>query len=237
MVEITFIGLCLFVQYAGVPGRTVVIPDFSSSTSVMTPRGPTCIEPHLAYIEADKDDVASCDACELHDGRTMVMFLGGDQLEITGSSDSKFELGDVSVQVPSITKNCPGFRLVQPLPPSATRLQIDKGTLSTRKMKDPGGADTDERITALTLSTADAITFEATHGGVTRKMVLKAPGRPSQRVSIVNRGATGFRGQNALAANHWLAFYSLSATPVVCDLPIAGAAGQTTIACSNSNLP
>jgi len=137
-VVITFVGLCLFVQYTGVTGRTVVIPDLSASTSVMTPRGPTCVEPHTAYVEANEADVKQCDACEVVEvekcpkcpAETMMrLHLNGDHLTIVGITDSPYsEATGYNTEIPSITKSCPRFRLVKTLPPTATTLQINEGT-------------------------------------------------------------------------------------------------------------
>lgn len=228
-VEIAFMGMCMFVTYAGIPGRTVVIPDLSASTSVVTPRGATCVEPHLAYISADTADVVSCDTCEVH-GKQEVMILGADQLTIDGITDQFYaESPDYQTTVPSMTETCPSFRLVQPLPATATKLKIDKGTLSA------GVEGHDERYSILTVTPANGVlTFRATHGGVTRSMAIR-PSAPTVRVRIQNRYANNLRDTHVepLAMNHWLAYYSLAATPVVCDLPKGKPDVETTIACSN----
>jgi hypothetical protein len=227
-VEVAFMGLCLFVTYAGIPGRTVVIPDLSSSTSVVTPRGATCVEPHLAYIAAATKDIASCD---MH-GNREIMMLGSDQLTIEGIGDPSYEEAvNYTTTIPSMATTCPSFRLAQPLPATATKLKIDKGALSAEIV-----AGTDERYSVLTVTSERALlTFRATHDGVSRTMVIRPPAQ-TIRVEIGNRYANGLRDTKVdpLALNHWLGLYSLAAAPVVCDLPKAGSVGtETTIACSN----
>lgn len=230
-VQIAFMGLCLFAHYAGTPGPTVVIPDFSSSTSVMTPRGATCVESHLAYIAAQTQDIASCDTCEVH-GNEEIMRLGGDQITIEGlTGDGYSEQPSYNELIPTMKDACPGFRLVQPLPATASTLKIDKGTLSAAK------GQGDERYSILSADLEQPlIKIHATHGNVTRTMTLR-PTASVTAISIVNRYANSLRDAKIkpLAMNHWLAYYSLAASPVVCDLPTEGPTQETTIACSNGN--
>ena len=201
----------------------------------MTPRGPTCVEPHTAYIEANADEVGPCEFCEetttKNHGVVKRLHLSGDKITINGLKNLPYteEVGYNDL-IPSITKLCPKFRLMQPLPTTTTTFEITSGTLSA------GKTPTDERFSILEVAADGPITLEATQGGVTHLMTLK---KSATEVRIVNNSVTMSKGMPQLAMNHWLAFYSLSATPVVCDLPTATSATdqQTTIACSNGTLP
>ncbi|HXA18341.1 MAG TPA: hypothetical protein VN380_15210 [Thermoanaerobaculia bacterium] len=217
-----------------------MIPDITSPVNVMTPRGPTCVEAHLAYISVPDTDEVTCVGCEKRvnekDEKMLVLYLKGDNVHITGLTEPFNEKG-YSASIPHIDQYCPNFRLS--VPETATIVPLKNGKLSTR-CDDGKCADGHARDSVLAHGHVESVTIEARHGNVLRSMVIRPKG-PFE-ITISNRYAVG-HFQNklefpALAENHWLAFYTLSATPVICDLPVTkGGILETTLACSNSGYP
>jgi hypothetical protein len=268
MLKIVFLGLCMFVKNAG-GTRTVVIPDISAAVNVMTPRGATSVEPHIAYISAAKADVVWCSGCEMRvdedQQQRQVLHLSGDTVEITGMDENFTEDKDYEKTIPHITKSCPQFRLT--IPATATTILLRNGALKANC----GGGDTCEKCqkcstcvgvencttcekcekcendahvchSVLEGVATKVVAIKVTKSGVERTMVIRRPNDKADivDVTISNRYAAGFlnRKKNPpLAENHWLAFYTLSTTPVVCDLPAKSGLLETTLACSNSGYP
>ncbi len=234
MFKILFLGLCMFVKNDGLT-QTVVIPDLTAPVSMTTPRGPTCVEPHIAYIAAPAENT-TCSGCEiLTDEKKVawkVLYLRGDTVKVTGLNDPYKEVG---FNIPRIKTYCRMFSLS--IPPTATTLTLTNGTLSAQS--------DDNGVVTSTLSnenTEAAVIFEVRRGVVTETMTVVRHKEGSVEIRIANLYAAGhFKDKKkfpVLAENHWLAYYTLSATPVVCDLPsLSGQGAETTSACSNSGYP
>ncbi len=223
MLEILFMGICLFAERTG-GGRTVVLPALDAGATVDTPCAPVHVEEHHAYISVDADDVVSCTDCQdLGKGQAGFELREG-ALSITGLGDTAFKEDQTfAALIPSMKKTCSAFRLA--VPPSATTLKLVSGTLSAERRTH------DERISKLEVAATGNVTF----ANAGRTMVVN----PQATVTIGNEGKRKLGGKHALAENHWLAFYSLARTPVSCVLPkeITGPGQETTIACSNSQYP
>jgi len=227
MLSIYILGLCMLAKGDG--GRTVVIPDISASVTVTTPRGATCVEPHVAYIEVDRNDVLSCPDCFTR-GDKEELYLHGDAVTIAGIEGPYSEEG-YDTFVPHMKDVCPGFRLS--IPPTASTVKITNGVLKPLDVK----SKVRESLIEVNKVAGAHIVITVTHGSVTRTMQLKAT---TSQVVIANRYMNHLKGNTTppLSENHWLAFYTLAAIPVVCDLPfMSGPSVETTSACSNSGYP
>ena len=224
-VKIVFIGLCMFAQVTG--GRLVILPNVSSPVSVLTPRGATCVEAHVAYIAAK--GTVTCEACEIEGGIYRLFLQPGDQIAIEGIIGAGYDDKGLANDVPKMQKWCPAFRLKRPLPADAITLNINKGVLTAKRPKDTGPWQS-----TLTVTIDKSIRFVVTNGSLKRTMEVSSP----TMLEIVNGSVANFHNQKVLAENHWLAYYSLAALPVICDSPEEGTDRvQTTLACSNSQYP
>ena len=228
MLSIYILGLCLLAKNGGGAGRTVVLPDISTSVTVMTPRGATCVEPHVAYIEVSYKDVFKCPDCFRHGDKEELDLLG-DTVTIAGIAGPYSEKPGYETFVPHMKDFCPGFRLL--IPPTASTVKITSGVLQ------PLNPDSNVRESLVVVDkiAGEHIVITATRGAVTRTLDLWPT---TERIDIANRYTNHIKPNTpALAENHWLAFYTLAKTPVVCDLPNVGSGVETTSACSNSGYP
>lgn len=245
-IEIAFLGLCMLVGESGFEGRHVVLPSIPASIAVNTPRGTTCVEPHVAYISAAEDDVVQpCEACEPAGNGQLLLRVTGHHIIIDGLSNKAFKSDETFGKcVPRLPASCPAFELSREI--AGATLDITVGDLSGRQTAKG------ERSAVWKPETAGGnVVFRATLGGVTRTMTLRPE---TKSVTIANRYANGVGPirREPLADNHWLAFYAFSRTSVICDLPgpaadcpVAPASAShghhpgedTTVACSNSQYP
>ncbi len=245
-IEIVFLGLCMLVGESGLVGRHVVLPDISTSMTVTTPRGTTCVEPHVAYIAAARKDVVlPCEACEPLDDDQLILQVTGHQITVEGLANKPFSDSDGTFGkcVPKLSASCPAFELSKGM--AAATLDITVGDLSGRQTLNG------ERSAVWKPATAGGnVVFRATRDGVTRTMTVRPE---TKNVTIANRYANALGSdRRPLADNHWLAFYAFSRKPVVCDLPAPAADCpvlpasashghdpyyDTTVACSNSQYP
>jgi hypothetical protein len=236
MLRIVFLGLCMFVKNND-GSRTVVIPDLTAPVSMMTPRGPTCVEPHIAYIAAPvAPDNVSCTGCVIQKDEKgndwQVLYLRGDTVTITGLMDTYDDKG-YDLSIPHITTSCNSFNLS--IPATATTLSFAKGKLRAIK------SDANVVSSVLENKSAGPVKIEVRRGAFVQSMTIEPKGATIE-IKISNDYAAGHFKDKArfpvLAENHWLAYYTLSTTPVVCDLPsLSGHGAETTAACSNSGYP
>lgn len=229
MLKIFIVGLCLLAKNEQ-GSRTVILPDVHRSVTVMTPRGAAVIEPHVSYIAAAASDGDNCFACVKTD-KEWRLDLNGDNVTIAGIKCGYLEDQSFEDDVPQMASVCKAFELSIPI--SASTFVITGGKLfSNRSEKD---RVRESRIEAEKIE-GQMIVITATRNGITRIMMLKST---TTQIKIANR-YVNHRHDNMLplADNHWLAFYTLSATPVVCDLPaVTERRWETTSACSNSGYP
>ncbi len=234
MLKIVFLGLCMFVKNSD-RTRTVVIPDLTAPVSMMTPRGPTCVEPHIAYVAAPADKV-SCTGCVIQKDEKgnswQVLYLRGDTVTITGLTDPYNEDG-YDASIPHIMNTCNNFNLS--IPATATTLSLTNGKLTTTK----SGQNVISSV--LEDKSTGPVKIEVRRGAFIQSMTIVPKGTTIE-IRISNDYAAGHFKDKAkfpvLAENHWLAYYTLSTTPVVCDLPsLSGPGAETTAACSNSGYP
>ncbi|HET8775569.1 MAG TPA: hypothetical protein VFP80_17350 [Thermoanaerobaculia bacterium] len=243
-IEIIFVGLCMFVGESGFMGKHVVMPDIPASITVSTPRGTTCVEPHVAYISASEEDVVRpCESCEPAGNGRLILRVPGHHVTVEGLVDEPFSDSDGTFAkcVPKLRESCPAFK---PSPGiAAATLDITVGDLTGRQT-----AKGERGAIWQAATTGGNVVFRATRGGVTRTMTVRPE---TKSVEIGNRFANAFGSdRRPLADNHWLAFYAFSQSSVVCDLPgpaadcpVAPASHDhdpeydTTVACSNSQYP
>lgn len=243
-IEIIFVGLCMFVGESGFMGKHVVMPDIPASITVSTPRGTTCVEPHVSYISAAEEDVVlPCEACEPAGKGRLLLRVPGHQITVEGLAKTPFDDSDGTFGkcVPKLTADCREFK-----PSTGTKgatLDITVGELTGSQT-----AKGERHATWKPVTAGGNVVFRATRDGVTRTMTVRPE---TTSVEIGNRFANAF-GPNPrpLADNHWLAFYYFSQPAVSCDLPgpavdcpVAPASHDhdpeydTTVACSNSQYP
>jgi hypothetical protein len=234
--EIVFVGLCMFMPPESGEGRTVVLPKIDVPTTVETPRGTTCVEPHRAYIAAPANAGVECPQCVVVNDK-LLLFLSGDTVTLReaaaeakpGGSATWCEDRSFCSEVPKITVACGGF---QPrVPASASKVMLDQGTLAGESVH------AGEKRARLHLPRNGVVIITATQGPTVRTMSIPTTvGEVTVGNQYVNAAVFGAR-RDPLADNHWLAFYTMAASPVHCDLPTQQPACETPVCPLASRAP